>query len=97
MHNLHIKREHKLGLEQARKITANWIDSAQKDYRMVCTLERTEHEDIVTFKRSGIAGVVISNACKFEIKAKLGFLFKSFLPVIKQQIEKNLDKAIGNG
>lgn len=95
MDDLHIKRIHQLGIEKSRQIIDDWIRSAENDYRMVCELERTEHQDTVTFNRSGVTGIVISTADAFEIKAKLGFLFKSFLPLIKQQIENNLDQVVG--
>lgn len=94
MSDLHILRQHTLGLEKARKITDDWIVSAEKDYRMTCLLERNDDQDIVQFKRSGVEGVFISTADKFEMNAKLGFLFKSFLPKIKEQIEKNLDGVV---
>ncbi|UNK06397.2 polyhydroxyalkanoic acid system family protein [Psychrobacter raelei] len=59
-----------------------------------CLYLRLEDKDIVTFKRTGATGQLLSAPDKFELDAKLGFLFKSFLPKIKQQIEQNLDKAI---
>ncbi|WP_227526193.1 polyhydroxyalkanoic acid system family protein [Psychrobacter sp. FDAARGOS_221] len=78
----------------ARQVTDEWIESAEKDYRMTCSLERLDTKDIVTFKRTGATGQFVSTPDKFELDAKLGFLFKSFLPKIKEQIEQNLDKVI---
>lgn len=92
--NLHIERDHTLGLDRARQITDDWIASAEQDYRMTCDLQRLDDKDIVTFKRTGATGQLVSTPDKFELDAKLGFLFKSFLPKIKQQIEQNLDNAI---
>ncbi|WP_438012616.1 polyhydroxyalkanoic acid system family protein [Psychrobacter raelei] len=92
--DLHIERQHTLGLARARQVTDDWIQSAEQDYRMTCHLQRLEDKDIVTFKRTGATGQLLSAPDKFELDAKLGFLFKSFLPKIKQQIEQNLDKAI---
>lgn len=92
MSDLHIKHTHELGLTRAREITTNWINEAEEKYGMHCQLERTEQQDWVSFKRVGVDGILISNANYFEITAKLGFLFKSFLPKIKAQIEQNLDE-----
>ena len=92
--DLHVERQHTLGLARARQVTDDWIQSAEQDYRMTCHLQRLEDKDIVTFKRTGATGQLLSAPDKFELDAKLGFLFKSFLPKIKQQIEQNLDKAI---
>lgn len=95
MSDLNIARNHNLGLDKARKMTDDWIQSAESDYGMKCDLTRTDDKDVVMFKRSGVKGELVTTATSFEMKAKLGFLFKSFLPKIEQQINKNLDELLG--
>lgn len=95
MSDLNIVRNHNLGLDKARNVTDEWIQSAKNDYGMRCELTRTDDKDVVAFKRTGVKGELVTTATAFEMKAKLGFLFKSFLPKIEQQINKNLDDMLG--
>lgn len=94
MNDLLIKRNHNLGIENARKITDNWIKDAEQNYGMTCTLSRDDEKDTVMFKRVGASGKIISTKSSFEVSAQLGFLFKSFLPKIEETINKNLDELI---
>ena len=56
MPDIQIKREHALGLAEARKIAFKWAEMAEEKFDMECTYEEGKTEDLVTFTRSGVNG-----------------------------------------
>ena len=54
MADLHIVREHALGLAAARKIAFAWAEQAENEFGMECTYEEGKTLDTVTFERSGV-------------------------------------------
>ena len=78
MANLHIRREHDLGLKAARKVAFTWAEQVETDFGMECTYEEGATEDRVTFKRSGVNGTLRVAADHFDLDAKLGFLLGAF-------------------
>jgi hypothetical protein len=54
--DIQIKREHTLGLAEARKIAFKWAEMAEEKFDMECTYEEGKTEDLVTFTRSGVNG-----------------------------------------
>jgi putative polyhydroxyalkanoate system protein len=94
MPNLHIERDHALGLAKARKVAWAWADQAEKEFGMECTYEEGEDEDEVCFKRSGVTGSLKVNKARFELDAQLGFLLGAFKDKIEAEIVKNLDQLL---
>lgn len=94
MANLHIVREHALGLAKARKIAFQWAEQAEADLDMECTYEEGKTEDMVRFTRSGASGTLQVTAERFELEAKLGFLLGAFKERIEAEIVKTLDALI---
>lgn len=94
MAELHIVREHPLGLAAARKIAYQWADQAQRDFGMACAYAEGEGGDEVTFSRSGVKGRLEVNAGRFELQAQLGFLLGAFKQQIEAEIVKNLDALL---
>jgi putative polyhydroxyalkanoate system protein len=92
--NLHIVREHTLGLPAARKIAFAWAEQVEADFGMECTYEEGKALDTVTFERSGIRGTLAVTARQFELEAALGFLLGAFKDRIEAEIVKNLDKLL---
>jgi putative polyhydroxyalkanoate system protein len=94
MANIHIRRNHQLGLTGARKIAWQWAEQAEGDFGMECTYEEGGDCDEVTFSRSGVNGTLLVTADHFELNAKLGFLLGAFRERIESEIVKNLDELL---
>ena len=94
MPDLHILRQHGLGLPKARKIAFEWAEKAEKDLSMDCTYHEGKTSDEVTFARSGVKGTLLVTAAQFELNVTLGFLLGAFKGRIESEIVKNLDSLL---
>lgn len=94
MADIHIEREHALGLPEARKIAFKWAERAEKEFDMACTYEKGATRDRLSFSRSGVQGTLNVTANAFEVSAQLGFLAGMFKEKIEAEIVKNLDTLI---
>ena len=94
MADIHIEREHALGLPEARKIALKWAEQVKDKFDMECTYEEGMASDRLSFSRSGVQGTLNVTANDFEISAQLGFLVGMFKEKIEAEIVKNLDALI---
>lgn len=94
MADIHIEREHLLGLAEARKIAFQWAEQAEAQFDMECTYEEGKASDLVSFRRSGVHGTLAVTQDCFALDAKLGFLLGAFKDRIEGEIVKNLDALI---
>lgn len=94
MADIHIVRQHSLGLPAARKIAYRWAEQAEEGLQMQCTYEEGKQADQVLFTRSGADGTLHVTASQFELRAKLGFLLGAFKGRIETEITKNLDAML---
>lgn len=94
MPDIHIRREHGLGLPKARKLAWTWAEHVEKKFDMECTVLEGEACDTVQFTRSGVSGELEVTADHFDLQAKLGFLLGAFAGTIEAEIEKELDKLL---
>jgi putative polyhydroxyalkanoate system protein len=94
MPDIHIRREHSLGLAKARKIALQWAEDAEKKFDMACTILEGDTSDTLEFKRIGVNGTLVVAPDHFELDAKLGFLLGAFSKTIESEIEKNLDDLL---
>lgn len=94
MPDIHIHREHSLGLEKAREVAWSWAEQVEAEFDMECTVLEGETSDTVEFKRSGVSGTLIVAPDHFELDAKLGFLLGAFAHRIQSEIEQNLDTLL---
>ncbi|AEG91942.1 polyhydroxyalkanoic acid system family protein [Ramlibacter tataouinensis] len=94
MPDIHIKREHTLGLAQARELAFKWAQTAEAKLDMDCSYEEGKTSDVVSFKRSGVNGELRVTPDRFELDARLGFLLGAFKDRIVAEIEKNLDQLL---
>jgi putative polyhydroxyalkanoate system protein len=92
--DLHISREHSLGLAAARKIAFAWAEQAENEFGMECVYVEDKTCDEVQFSRSGVTGTLQVNKDRFELQAKLGFLLGAFKDKIEAEIVKNLDTLL---
>ena len=94
MADIHIERDHQLGMGGARKLAWRWAEQAENDFDMSCTYEEGGDGDEVQFSRSGVTGTLKVSAQKFELDARLGFLLGAFKDRIESEIVKNLDELL---
>ncbi|MFP5466870.1 MAG: polyhydroxyalkanoic acid system family protein [Gammaproteobacteria bacterium] len=94
MAEIHIRRDHYLGLAKARKIAWQWAEQAENDFDMACAYAESPDGDEVTFKRSGVSGMLLVTPDHFELNAKLGFLLGAFKDRNELEIVKNLDELL---
>ena len=94
MADLNLHRDHTLGLARARKVALKWAEEIEEKLDMECTIIEGDDEDVLEFKRSGVDGRMIVAGTFFDLEAKLGFLFKAFLPTIEAEVSKQLDEAL---
>jgi len=94
--DIHIEREHTLGLEQARKLALRWAELAQEKFDMACSYEEGKTSDLVSFSRSGVNGELKVTPDRFELDARLGFLLGVFKERIESEIGKNLDELLAH-
>lgn len=97
MPDIHIHRDHALGLTKARKIALQWAEEVEKKFDMDCTILEGETSDTVEFTRTGVKGELLVQADQFTLDAKLGFLLGAFSKTIEAEIEKNLDALLAKG
>lgn len=97
MADIHIHRDHTLGLTKARKIAWKWAEEVESKFDMECTVIEGETSDTVEFKRTGVSGRLIVAGEHFELDAKLGFLLGAFSKTIEGEITKNLDALLAAG
>jgi putative polyhydroxyalkanoate system protein len=95
MADIHIHRDHQLGLAKAREVAWQWAEDVERQFDMACTVIEGETSDTVEFTRSGVKGRLIVAADHFDLDAKLGFLLGAFSKTIEAEIEKNLDGLLG--
>ena len=91
MADIHLSREHALGLPEARKIAFKWAEQVEKEFDMASTYEEGTTSDRLSFSRSGVQGTLNVTANEFEISAQLGFLVGIFKEKIEAEIIGNLD------
>ncbi len=94
MADIRIRREHQLGLAQARKIAWEWAEEVENKFDMECSVLEGETSDTVEFERTGVKGRLIVAADHFDLEAKLGFLLGAFSKTIEGEITKNLDALL---
>ena len=95
MADIHIHRDHSLGLARARKVAWDWAEHAEAKFDMECTVLEGETSDTVQFTRSGVNGTLVVAPDHFDLNAKLGFLLGAFAKTIEGEIQKNLDELLG--
>src|ERR671912_115792 len=94
MADIHIHREHRLGLAKARKMAWKWAEAVEEKFDMECTVIEGDEHDVVEFRRAGVDGRLRVEAGAFDLTAKLGFLLGAFSGRIESEIEAQLDELL---
>ena len=96
MADIHIVREHKLGLAHARKLAFRWAEVAEQKLEMECTYEEGKTSDLVRFERPGASGTLKVTKDHFTLDAGLGLLLGMFRGKIESEIVRNLDELLAH-
>lgn len=94
--DIHIHRDHRLGLAKARQVAAEWIAAAEQKFDLACTRIEGDVQDKIEFRRTGLSGELVVAADHFDLTARLGFLLGAFGARIQSEIEGNLDTLLGS-
>ena len=94
MPDIHIHRDHTLGLAKARKLAWQWAEHVEQKFDLECTVLEGDDSDTVQFERAGVSGELLVAADHFDLQARLGFLLGAFAKTIEAEIEKELDKLL---
>jgi putative polyhydroxyalkanoate system protein len=94
MPDIHLERDHQLGLAKARRVARQWAEEAEQKFEMACHIVEGPEGDTVEFTRSGVKGALRVAADRFTLDAKLGFLLGAFSKTIEAEIEKNFDQLL---
>ena len=94
MADIHIHREHRLGLAKARKTAWQWAEAAEAKFAMECTVIEGKTSDVVEFTRAGVDGRLVVDADSFDLTARLGLLLGAFRSRIEAEIEENVDAVL---
>ncbi len=94
MADLHMEREHKLGLVTARRMAQAWAREVEKDLELRCRYEAGADGDTVHFERSGVTGRLRVTPQRFELDARLGLLLGAFKGRIESEITRRLDALL---
>lgn len=94
MPDIHITRDHALGLTTARKLAFRWAEEAEERMGMECVYEEGKTSDLVTFTRPGCNGELKVTKEAFILDARLGVLLGVFKDKIESAIVDNLDRLL---
>jgi putative polyhydroxyalkanoate system protein len=82
-----LRREHALGMDEARAAARRVAEDLEQGYGMTC--EWTG--DVLRFSRPGIDGEMAVLPDRIELQARLGMLLAGFKGRIEAQLNKNFD------
>jgi putative polyhydroxyalkanoate system protein len=92
--DIHIKRQHALGMGPIRKVAQQWIERAERDYGVSCNYTRGRQSDLAEFSRPGLQGTIKVSRDSLELDITLGFLYSLLRGGIEQKINRNLDELL---
>lgn len=96
MSEIHIEREHALGLAGARQLAARWAEAARDKLGMECRYDEGDISDRLSFTRSGVKGELQVMGDRFVINARLGLLVAAFRGRIESEVVRNLDALLAH-
>lgn len=88
MADISIKQEHQLPLSKAKEAAQQVADRMATEFDMATQWEG----DVLSFKRSGVAGTLALREKEAQIDITLDFLFKAFAGTLKEKVERSMKK-----
>lgn len=89
MADISIKQSHQLSHDHAMAAAQTVADKMATDYDVASTWDG----DVLSFKRSGVAGTLAIDADEVRLDITLGVLLKSFAPMIQEKVTRNMAKV----
>jgi putative polyhydroxyalkanoate system protein len=86
-----IRREHALGIDDARTAARRVAVDLEQGYGMTCSWDG----DLLRFSRPGVEGELSVLPDRIEMQARLGILLAGFRGRIEAQLLKNFDTYFG--
>ena len=96
MSEIHITREHSLGLSGGRQLALKWVRTAEEHLAAHCVYEEGATVDRVRFRRPGVHGEVTVTEDRFVLDVRLGVLLAVFRHRIETEIARNLDQLLAH-
>ena len=99
MSDIHIERQHQLGLPRARRVATEWMAQARERWGLQFEHEEAEDEspaatDEIRFSGMGAEGTVQVSASRFSVSLALGGLMSALAPMIEDKMTRNLDEFL---
>ena len=94
MPDIHLMREHTLGLDAARRVANAWADQLRAEFSMDCRFDCGALTDMLHFSRSGVNGTLQVSASSFELDVHLGFLLGAYRDRIEHEVSGKLDELL---
>jgi putative polyhydroxyalkanoate system protein len=91
MADISIKREHQLSLQQSREAAQHVAAKMAAEFDMTTQW----NGDVLSFRRSGVAGTLALREKEAQIDITLDFLFKAFAATLEEKVARNMDKFFG--
>ena len=94
MPDIHIERQHALGLPLAREIARRWTRKLENDFSLQCRYEEGTQDDQVAVSGLGVAGWVVVNARFLQVQLDLRFPMITLRSMIERRIAQELDEEL---
>lgn len=94
MTDIHMQRDHTLGLLGARKLAGEWLEQAETRLGLTCEYTEGAACDEISFRRAGVNGTVQITDNRFVLEAELGFLWSAFKDKIESEVSRRMDKML---
>ena len=91
MADISITQAHALPHGKAKDAAQKVADQMADEYDMALAWEG----DVLTFKRSGVAGSLTISDKFARLEITLGFLLKAFAPTIEEKVSAKMKKVFG--
>lgn len=91
MPSIDIRRNHRHTLKVAKDAVKKTAQAIGKKF----DIKSEWNSDTLNFERPGVSGEIRVTAREIHVTAQLGFLLGVLKPVIEQEIERQLDAALG--
>jgi putative polyhydroxyalkanoate system protein len=91
MADICITQPHELPHKSARAAAQKVADQLADEYEMTSAWVG----DVLHFERSGVSGKLLLLEQQATLEISLGFLFKSFAPIIEQKVAAKMAKVFG--
>ncbi|EGF33881.1 hypothetical protein IMCC9480_204 [Oxalobacteraceae bacterium IMCC9480] len=89
MADISITQQHQLTRDSAIAAAQTVADKMAADYDVASVWEG----DVLSFTRSGVAGTLAIDVHEARLDITLGFLLKSFAPMIQEKVTRNMAKV----